>query len=213
MTVPGFIEFPKIARLARECVVTEKIDGTNGIVCITEEGEVFAGSRSQWITPAQDNYGFAKWVEGNKAELLKLGPGYHYGEWWGQGIQRNYSLREKRFSLFNVSRWADDAVRPACCHVVPVLARDLFDAPALGLKCLKKLKEEGSVVAPGFMKPEGIIIFHVAANLLFKKTIEKDEEWKGKSKAAVAQPVEQRTCNALVGVRILPAAPNNFMGE
>ena len=106
MTVPGFIEFPKIARLARECIVTEKIDGTNGVICITEDGDLFAGSRSQWITPAQDNYGFAKWVEGNKAELLKLGPGYHYGEWWGQGIQRNYSLREKRWSLFNVSRWS-----------------------------------------------------------------------------------------------------------
>ena len=30
-------------------------------------------------------------------------------------------------------------------------------------------------------------------------TVEKDEEWKGKSKAAVAQSVEQRTCNATVG--------------
>lgn len=179
--VPEFIEFKKIPRLARECVVTEKIDGTNGVVMITEDGDVFAGSKSRWITPAEDNYGFAKWVEGNKTELMKLGPGRHYGEWWGQGIQRNYSLTEKRWSLFNVSKWADDALRPACCHVVPVLARDLFDAPALGLKVLKRLKEEGSAAAPGFMKPEGIIIFHVAGNLLFKKTIEKDEEWKGKA--------------------------------
>lgn len=179
-----FVEFPKIARLARECIVTEKIDGTNGVILITEDGDIRAGSRSRWVTPQEDNYGFAKWVEGNKAELMKLGPGRHYGEWWGQGIQRNYSLTEKRFSLFNVSRWSDDAVRPACCHVVPVLTRDLFDAPALALKCLKKLREEGSAAAPGFMKPEGIIIFHVAGNLLFKKTLEKDEEWKGKSARA-----------------------------
>lgn len=182
--LPEFKEFQKIPRLARECIVTEKIDGTNGVVLITEEGDVHAGSRSRWITPDQDNYGFAKWVEGNKAELMKLGPGIHYGEWWGQGIQRNYSLTEKRFSLFNVSRWSDDAVRPACCHVVPVLTRDLFDTPALALKCLKALKEDGSVAAPGFMKPEGIIIYHVAGNLLFKKTIEKDEEWKGKAAKA-----------------------------
>lgn len=181
---PEFIEFKKIPRLARECVVTEKIDGTNGVVMITDDGNIFAGSKSRWITPTEDNYGFAKWVEGNKAELMKLGPGRHYGEWWGQGIQRNYSLTEKRWSLFNASKWSDDAARPACCHVVPVLTRDLFDAPALGLKALKQLKDEGSVAAPGFMKPEGIIIFHVAANLLFKKTIEKDEEWKGKSKVA-----------------------------
>jgi hypothetical protein len=178
-----FKEFPKIPRLSRECVITEKIDGTNGVICITEDGDVRAGSRSRWITPAEDNYGFAKWVEGNKSELLKLGPGIHYGEWWGHGIQRNYSLTEKRFSLFNVSRWSDDAVRPACCHVVPVLARDLFDTPALGLKVLKRLKDEGSVAAPGFMNPEGIIIFHVAANLLFKKTLDRDEEYKGKRAA------------------------------
>lgn len=175
-----FVEFPKIARLSRECVVTEKIDGTNGVIVITEEGEMHVGSRLRWITPADDNYGFARWAEGNKAELMKLGPGRHYGEWWGQGIQRNYSLTEKRFSLFNVSRWSDDTVRPACCRIVPVLTRDLFDAPALGLKALKQLKEEGSVAAPGFMKPEGVIVFHIAANLLFKKTLDRDDEWKGK---------------------------------
>ena len=176
-----FVEFGKIPRLSRECVVTEKIDGTNASVVITEDGDIFAGSRSKWITPSDDNYGFAKWVEGNKTDLLRLGPGRHYGEWWGQGIQRNYSLREKRFSLFNVSRWSDDAARPSCCSVVPVLARDVFDAPGLTHRILKQLREEGSRAAPGFMRPEGIIIFHVAANLLFKKTIEKDEEWKGKA--------------------------------
>lgn len=179
--IPEFVEFKKIPRVSRECVVTEKIDGTNGVVMITEDGDIFAGSKSRWITPNQDNYGFAKWVEGNRAELMRLGPGRHYGEWWGQGIQRNYSLIEKRWSLFNVSKWSDATLRPTCCHVVPVLGLGLFDAPGLGIKALKKLRDEGSVAAPGFMKPEGIIIFHVAANLLFKKTIEKDEEYKGRS--------------------------------
>jgi hypothetical protein len=37
----------------------------------------------------------------------------------------------------------------------------------------------GSKAAPGFMKPEGIVVFHVAGNVGFKKTIEKDEEPKG----------------------------------
>lgn len=177
---PEFQEFPKIPRLARECIVTEKIDGTNAQIMITEDGDMFAGSRSRWITPTEDNYGFARWVEGHKTELWQLGAGRHYGEWWGQGIQRNYSLTEKRFSLFNVSRWADDSARPACCHVVPVLARGIFDTPALVLKILKQLKDEGSAAAPGFMKPEGVIVYHIAGNLLFKKTLEKDDEWKGK---------------------------------
>ena len=30
------------------------------------------------------------------------------------------------------------------------------------------------------MNPEGVVVFHVAANLCFKKTLEKDEEPKGK---------------------------------
>ena len=31
------------------------------------------------------------------------------------------------------------------------------------------------------MKPEGVVIYHKAANMMFKKTIEKDEEPKGKT--------------------------------
>lgn len=41
------------------------------------------------------------------------------------------------------------------------------------------LAEEGSTAVPGFMKPEGIMIYHTAANQYFKKTIEKDQEGKG----------------------------------
>lgn len=173
-----FEPFPKIARLSRECIITEKLDGTNAQVLITEDGDVFAGSRTRMITPADDNYGFARWVEGHKDELLGLGVGRHFGEWWGHGIQRNYSLTEKRFSLFNVSRWSDDEARPACCHVVPVLARDVFDAPALALKTMKALGEGGSVAARGFMRPEGIVIFHTQSQAIFKKTFEKDANGK-----------------------------------
>lgn len=35
-----FQPWPKIARLNREITITEKIDGTNAAVIITEEGEV-----------------------------------------------------------------------------------------------------------------------------------------------------------------------------
>jgi hypothetical protein len=185
--LPDFPEFQKIPRLSRECVVTEKIDGTNGLVFVTEDGDVFAGSRSRWVTPEDDNYGFAKWVAGNKDNLLKLGPGRHYGEWWGHGIQRNYSQTRKRFSLFNVSRWRDDAVRPTACDVVPVLYEGPLEEYGVlkGVKsALARLQQEGSVAAPGFMKPEGIVIFHAQANLLFKKTLERDDEWKGKQTKA-----------------------------
>lgn len=180
MSAPPFSAFPKIARYSREVVVTEKIDGTNGVIHVDDTmAELYAGSRSQWLGPDGDNFGFGKWVADNKAELLKLGPGTHYGEWWGAGIQRKYGLSEKRFSLFNTHRWSDATTRPTCCGVVPILwcgPFDELDVEAI----LAELVAKGSMAAPGFMKPEGIVIFHTAAQWMLKKTIDKDEEPKGK---------------------------------
>jgi len=34
------------------------------------------------------------------------------------------------------------------------------------------LKREGSMAAPGFMDPEGIMIFHSGSNSYYKKTFE-----------------------------------------
>lgn len=174
-----FEEFPKIARLSRECVITEKIDGTNSQISIDEDGDIMAGSRSRWITPGKstDNFGFAAWAQDNADELRKLGPGNHFGEWWGSGIQRGYGLQEKRFSLFNAERWTDD-VRPACCSVVPVLYRGPFSTFDVE-ESVRYLRNYGSVASPGFMKPEGVIVWHVAARLMFKVTLEKDSEPKG----------------------------------
>ena len=76
-----FVEFKKIYRVSRPCVITEKIDGTNAQICITEDNQVLAGSRSRWITPESDNFGFARWAAEHQEELLKLGTGTHYGEW------------------------------------------------------------------------------------------------------------------------------------
>jgi len=43
--LPEFVGFPKIARISREIVVTEKIDGTNACVYIPEvEGEFACGN-------------------------------------------------------------------------------------------------------------------------------------------------------------------------
>ncbi|HUW07514.1 MAG TPA: RNA ligase family protein [Williamwhitmania sp.] len=186
-----FQPFGKIARLSREIVISEKIDGTNAIVAI-EEGTcvkngglidvnyedvdyvMTAGSRTRWITPEKDNAGFARWVLENANELIKLGTGFHYGEWWGQGIQRRYDLKEKRFSLFNSFRWSDElGNRPSCCHVVPVLYSGLFDTNKIQ-EILNNLEKNGSYASEGFMKPEGIVIYHSASKQYFKKTIEND---------------------------------------
>jgi len=221
-----FIKFEKIPRLSRDCIITEKIDGTNAQIFITafiskeseDNGDIsflndvvfynslinefiekycvstlivdhtlfymFAGSRKRWITPEKDNYGFAKWVKANSEELFKLGEGHHYGEWWGQGIQRKYDMKEKVFSLFNVGRWVEEGAVllvtdkrefcPNCCKVVPVLYRGMFNTTDI-LNTLENLRCDGSCAAPGFMKPEGIVIYHTASRHMFKKTIENDE--------------------------------------
>lgn len=189
-----FQSFPKMARLSREAIITEKIDGTNAQIYITDDGQMLVGSRTRWITPEDDNFGFAAWCSDNKDELMKLGPGRHFGEWWGSGIQRGYGLPkgERRLSLFNVTRWClhgrepqriptgdpriekYQEVLPACVGLVPVLQRGLFDT-IHAFNCLWELQTKGSVAAPGFMKPEGIVVFHTAANVGFKKTIKKDE--------------------------------------
>lgn len=177
---PEFQPWPKIPRLSRDCIVTEKLDGTNAAVVINEFGNVYAQSRTRYITPKDDNFGFASWVEANWQELSKLGPGRHFGEWWGKGIQRGYGLNERRFSLFNVSRWTDDAARPACCHVVPKLLTRTFGTFSFD-ELMDEVREHGSYAAPGFMQPEGVIVFHTASGQMFKKLLEGDEMPKGKA--------------------------------
>jgi hypothetical protein len=176
VSITDFVEFPKIARWSREVIVTEKIDGTNACIFIGEAGEFLTGSRTRWITPDDDNHGFSAWAHAHHDDLMTLGPGRHFGEWWGSGIQRRYGLSEKRFSLFNVARWGQD--RPVCCHVVPVLFRGPMHPSAVdvGLDYLAKC---GSAAAPGFMEPEGVVLFHLAGNVAFKKTFVRDHEPKG----------------------------------
>lgn len=186
-----FQPFPKIGRLRRDCVVTEKIDGTNAQIFITDDhliagdevamvGDnlIFAGSRTRWLQPGKetDNFGFAAWVRENADELVKLGEGRHFGEWWGRGIQRGYGLTERRFSLFNAYRWRDE--RPACCHVVPVLYQGTFDSKAID-DCVSAFEWNGSHAAPGFMQPEGIIVYHSATKTYFKRLLVNDDEPKG----------------------------------
>lgn len=180
--VMEFLAFPKIARLSREMVITEKLDGTNAHVVVFPDGSVLAASRNRYITVEDDNYGFARWVAAHKEELrVGLGVGRHYGEWWGAGIQRGYGLtgNDKRFSLFNTARWGGNkSGRPACCGVVPVLYTGAFDTWMVE-GVMAALRNMGSEAVQGFMQPEGVVVYHKGANMLFKKTVEKDEEPKG----------------------------------
>lgn len=208
-----FKEWPKIPRLNREIVITEKIDGTNGAVHIEEhsfgthadttvadgilvsgpvdkelevpryEYVVGAQSRKRVITPNDDNHGFAKWVYGNAKELVGiLGKGTHFGEWWGCGINRGYgrtnkSFPPKTFSLFNTKKWADHEgffTWPLELDVVPVLYEGPFSQGGVD-HALYELRKYGSVAAPSFKRPEGVVVYHTAANDMFKVTLENDD--------------------------------------
>lgn len=174
---PEFVPFPKIPRLYKECVITEKIDGTNGVIYITDDNEMFVGSRNRWLSAESDNFGFHRWTMENKDQLMKLGPGRHHGEWWGSGIQRGYGLTkgEKRFSLFNTNIWNEENQPPECCSVVPVLYQGEFSTNALD-DVMDKLWNYGSVASPGFMKPEGVMIYHSSANHYFKAPFDKEHK-------------------------------------
>lgn len=185
-----FVPFPKIPRLISNCTITEKIDGTNAQVYIVHKDDpdspintntyvsvgdycVMAGSRKRMINPDSDNFGFARWVWDNAERLMNLGPGRHFGEWWGAGIQRRYGLDHKRFSLFNVNRWGVDSrmsqetLDETGCYVVPVLYYGLFNTEH-AKEVLANLLHTGSEAAPDFMNPEGIMIYHDRGNCMFK---------------------------------------------
>jgi hypothetical protein len=206
--------FGKVPRLFRDVTITEKIDGTNGLISIEEfpwgtfanpeirpingqktavsvatgpdgfplyEYTVRAGSRNRWISPESDNAGFSRWVLSNRARLANLlGPGNHYGEWWGQGIQRGYGKTQKNFSLFNTRRWAPVVGEHGLegfesLRVVPTLAEGPFST-FLVEQALAELEVKGSQASPLFMKPEGVIVYHHASNHLYKATLERDEQ-------------------------------------
>lgn len=216
-----FVKYPKTPRLFKDMTVTEKIDGTNACVVIKEAPEgyhmgspipedvidlvsfegkdyfVAAQSKNRMITPGKgtDNVGFAAWVDQNAYQLVYiLGPGYHYGEWWGSGIQRNYGLTdgERRFSLFNTDRWFQTgpdgldsrATRAGLSTLideigaVPVLYQGVF-SEAIVMDVLDDLNQFGSVAAPGFMNPEGIIVYFSTIKQVFKVTLDGDVgKWK-----------------------------------
>lgn len=160
---------------------------------------VHAASRKRWIEPEEDNYGFAAWVEKNAGTLANdLGVGMHFGEWWGSGIRRGYGLTngEKRFSLFNTRLWGPKVEEHEETTVTidhhfdtlgvastPILYEGPFTfKTGLGevhmilpwVEAARLLERDGSVASPGFMDPEGVVIFHKAAQVCFKWTLDGD---------------------------------------
>lgn len=202
-----FEAWPKTPRLSKPIVVTEKIDGTNAAVVVRPLGvgqppaqshevvvpfeyddesvgdvAVYGQSRKRIVFPGQDNAGFAAWVHANAQELAQaFGPGRHFGEWWGNGIQRGYGVEGKFFSPFNVSRWDRRAINDTGLYQVgvrptPVLGHwGTFESAFID-QCVDLLILRGSQldgVVDG-TPAEGVIVYHSASGQLYKRLIEGD---------------------------------------
>lgn len=172
-----FQAWPKIPRYKPVMMhITEKIDGTNACVVVAPIGPyteeevdklkgamlwndgllvVLAASRTRFITPEDDNFGFARWVKENAEELVKLGIGRHYGEWYGAVAgTRRYGLDHKRFALFHER---NPPTTPSCCSVVPTLYFGPLDN-SIVQQVHADLLSRGSQAVPGWMQPEGIVV-------------------------------------------------------
>lgn len=214
-----FEKFSSIGRLYREVTITEKIDGMNACIVIQEcsgedlyrnalihtkampfnsfEPRLFAvavQSRKQFLTLDNDIQGLAAWVSEHAQELASaLGPGRHYGEWWGKNIQRSYHQKRNWFSLFNTKRWNKDNVG----HIdglitVPVLYSGPY-ADWVNEMQLHKLETQGSFAAQEVddreldFRAEGIVGWHTALDTYYKVTLDGDGHKGAAKKAAEAR--------------------------
>jgi RNA ligase len=178
---PEFKSFGEIKRLKKMTMsVTQKIHGTNAQVFIfkKEDGtlDLLVGSRTRWITPEKDNYGFAAHVYANKEAFLALGEGRHDGEWAGKGINSGEGMTERVFVLFDYWRYRDRPTLPPQTTIVPVLYEGSINLSQVDT-CLEMLKDRGSFLFSGFMRPEGVVVN--IAGTRYKVVFEEEEtKWK-----------------------------------
>lgn len=163
MFEPAFKAFSKIDKFNTPgMMITQKIHGTNAVFCIykdeNNELKIKAGSRSRWLSIGDDNFGFCKFIMDNAQEFIeKFEEGYHYGEWAGPGINSGEGLTEKTLVLFCPGRYSRIEQLPKNVMIVPVLEYTRFSEQTIK-ETFDKLKNTGSQLVPGFMRPEGIVI-------------------------------------------------------
>lgn len=147
---PLKLKSPVLATI-REWDVTEKIDGTNIRVMLSETGEVSFGGRTnaaqipgdlvQYLvrTFQQDKLKAAMWIDGTPVEVVL------YGEGYGPGIQKGGGLyrADKSFILFDVlvgAKWwldreaVNDIAAKLGIDTVPYLGRWTLDQIVDGVR-------------------------------------------------------------------------------
>lgn len=185
-----FMDYPKIPSYKNlEMRVTQKMCGTNGQIYIFERLsdrflDLKCGNRTRWITPENDNYGFAKFVYAHKDSFIELlGKGRHFGEWTGPKINSGEGLSQRMFLLF--ASYYQTLTLPPSTSCVPELYRGEISLVTIN-KIMKNLKENGSYFVPNFMRPEGIVVelfFNERVFAKFKKVFFPEEtQWRKRKK-------------------------------
>lgn len=186
LVMPEFKSFKEIKHLKKLTMsITQKIHGSNAHILIipNESGELelHCASRKRFLYVHDDNYGFARYCEEHKEEIIeKLGVGRHDGEWAGLGINSGEGLEDKQFILFDFWRYTDMPLPPRM-QVVPVLYHGEIDISKVD-EAMNDLKTNGSKLCPGFMRPEGIVV--TFGNVRYKKVFDAEEtQWTKKKKS------------------------------
>jgi hypothetical protein len=154
---------------------------------------VWVQNRQRIVTPDQrDAQGVAAWAAAHAGALAEtLGPGIHFGEWWGYKICRGYGLPagDRRFSLFNTARWRYiDGTQVPSLYTVPVLWEGpLADNFNTVTDQMDKLMAEGSSAVPGYRHPEGVMLYHGSADVMMKHIFQ-GEARRRRPNALAAQP-------------------------
>jgi hypothetical protein len=179
-TMGEFKKWSSTPRWHNGLTITEKIDGTNACIVIYN-GEVKAQSRKRIITPDDDNFGFARWVYDNAGALMDtLGYGYHYGEWFGEGIQKNpLGIEGKRFALFHATKYTAsngyDLEQVDNLETVPLLHHGqatIWTIPDVVGSLARGSKVVGADVDA---EAEGIIVWHKETRVKYKILLTNDD--------------------------------------
>ena len=186
MSTVNYNSFPSIERLENiYCIISEKIDGTNGLIEINETNVRF-GSRNRYVFFNDDNAGFANFFRDYEARFKDAAkdiitdesyPLRIYGEWFGCGIQRNYGLKDKFFMPFHLF-YSKKLIEYQIPNIVTpnIMYAGKFSIEVVDA-CMQQLKLDGSGVVKNYKQPEGIVIFFPKYNFRLKETFD-GAKWK-----------------------------------
>ena len=166
-----------------------KLHGTNAAVIICPDGTIQAQSRTQIITPKNDNAGFAAWVKSTEAYWRSLVSDsahvYVYGEWCGKGIQKGTALNDlpgKIFAVFAMGTDRTDLGEETLVVDPNLITRMMsnYEIPPheFGIFVLPWLTWAGRIMIQRLDFSDGEALTKAAANLTsIVEMIEEEDPW------------------------------------